>query len=414
MPVSRMAWDRLENINFAKMREYRLNRVKEAMKRHNIGTLVTWDAWNIRYISSVYATVPCRWVEAQMCVLPVNGDPYVFGITSFSPYAMRKELPWMKDKIWPQILETKMCTTVDEIMPVVDKIMEIATEHGLQNELIGIDGSQSELLLKEAFATKGAQIVDAKHPMFEARMIKCQEEIECCRLACANADAAFYAMQKAIVPGVTECELMGIGMKELYKNGADEVQEFVVASGPRTNPLHIDYTDRMVRPGDLVVIDINGNSYMGYKSCYYRTFCCGKATQEQKDLHKAARDMMYDCIDLIKAGRTTEEVMAKWPKSPSHWGYDNWLDVAGYALGHGLGISLHEKPVFRPASVLREKELGQPHPVLEEGMVLAIETWAGKRGGRDGVRLEENIVVTKDGYDLLTKYPIDHLIECEF
>ena len=86
-------------------------------------------------------------------------------------------------------------------------------------------------------------------------------------------------MREAIRPGIRECDLMGIGAKRLYELGADEVQEFVIASGPRTNPLHIDFTDRQVRPGDLVVIDINAACFQGYKSCYYRTFCCGRATQ---------------------------------------------------------------------------------------------------------------------------------------
>lgn len=413
MPYGRMAYDRMVGIDFAKMREYRLNRTKEAMKQHGIGTVISWDAWTIRYISGAYPTVPCRWVEAQCVVLPINGDPYLFGITSFSPYAMREELPWLKGKIWPQLLETKMMVNVEDAAPVVNRIMEIVKEHGLQDEIIGLDGCSSELLLQEAFAKAGGTVADAKRAMRDARKIKCQEEIECVRMACANAEAAFDAIKRAIRPGVKECELLGIGMQKLYALGADETQEFVVASGPRTNPLHIDFTDRMIRPGDLVVIDINGNSYMGYKSCYYRTFSCGKATQEQKDTHKEARDMLYAGMSKIKAGATTDEVIAQWPKSPSYWGYNSWDECNGYALGHGLGLSLHEDPVFRPSTTLREKELGLPPVTFEAGQVLAVETWCGKRGGSFGVRLEENIVVTKDGYDLLTKYPIDELIECD-
>ena len=249
--------------------------------------------------------------------------------------------------------------------------------------------------------------MDAKRAMFEARMIKNQDEIECCRIACAIAEAAFDAIKQAIRPGVKECELVGIGMNRLYALGADETQEFVCSSGPRTNPLHVDYTDRMVRPGDHVIVDINGNSWQGYKCCYYRTFCCGKATQEQKDIYEDCRQMMYDGMSYIKAGADAMDIYKGFPKSPQYWGYDNWEDVAPYMLAHGLGLSLHELPwLYKSAD--KDSDIK-----FEEGMVLAVETWTGKRGGQYGVRLEENLVVTKDGYELLTLYPVDNLIECE-
>jgi Xaa-Pro dipeptidase len=228
-------------------------------------------------------------------------------------------------------------------------------------------------------------------------------------MACTIADAAFDAIKQAIRPGVKECELLGIGMERLYALGCDETQEFVVASGPRTNPLHVDFTDRMIRPGDLVVIDINGASWQGYKSCYYRTFVCGKANELQKENHAKCRDMMYAGMSYIKAGNLCADSYKGFPDSPAYWGYDNWADVSPYMLIHGLGISLHERPWLYKSSDLDSVELR-----YEEGMVLAIENWVGERGGTDGVRLEENVVVTKDGYDLLTKYPVNELIECEF
>lgn len=116
--------------------------------------------------------------------------------------------------------------------------------------------------------------------------------------------------------------------------------------------------------------------------------------------------MMYAGMSAIKAGNTTWDVCKNWPDSPKYWGYDKWEDVGGYALGHGLGISLHETPFFR-------YPIAKVEPVkLEEGMVLAVETWTGKKGGKDGVRLEENLAVTKAGYDLLTLFPVNELTEC--
>jgi len=406
MSFGKMGTDREERINYERMRAYRLARTREQMDKFGIGTLVSWEPWDIRYIAGVYVTIPMRWIESSFVVLPRNGDPHVYAATSFSPYAMREKMPWLKDKIWPQRGNVKTSFTADGLTGIVNSISRIVSEHGLTDELLGLDGTQSELLLSETLAAKGIKAVDAKQVMFEARKIKSLDEIECIRLACANAEAAFDDIVRAIRPGVTECELVGIGMKTLYSLGADETQEFVCATGPRTNPLWVDYTDRQIRPGDLVIVDINGNSFQGYKSCYYRTFSCGKATQAQKETYEECRAMMYAGMAGVKAGNTTWDICKNWPDSPQYWGYERWGDVQGYAVGHGIGLSLHEMPFIAPVLAKREPE------VLEEGMVIALETWTGKKDGDHGVRLEENMVITKDGYELLTVYPVDGITEC--
>ena len=411
MPYGKIATDRLVGINFERMREYRLNRVREAMKEANIGTFITWDPYTIRYVVGGYVTIPNRWNQSQAVVLPINGDPYCFLSTSFSPYALREEMPWLKGKIWNSLGGLRTRDTIESLEPHMSKIIPIIEEHGLQNEIIGIDGCSRQMLVAEAFRRKGYdKVVDADAVALKARSIKNEDEIACLRLACGAADAAFEDIRQAIRPGIRECDLVGIGMKRLYEMGCDETQEFVCASGPRTNPLHIDFTDRAVQCGDPVVIDINGASYMGYKTCYYRTFICGKATDEQNAIYEEARKMMYDAMDVIKDGACTNDIRKVWPKSPSYWGYDpnNWREVGGYALGHGIGLCLHEWPhMFHPNPA-------EPNEYFHEGQCVAIETWAGKRGGNFGVRLEEDIVVTKDGYELLSKWPVDKITECWF
>ncbi len=406
MPHGKTGTDRLEGINYERMREYRLARTREQMDKAGIGTLVSWEPWDIRYISGAYVTIPIRWMEACFVVLPRNGDPHVFINTSFSHEAVKEKMPWLKGKVFSTVGLLKLSPTVESASHIIDTIANIMAEHGLTNEPLGIDGTQSEMLIHEGFGAKGIKTVDAKPAMFEARKIKNPDEIACVKMACSNAEAAFTDIAASIKPGIKECEIVGIGMNKLYALGADETMEFVCSSGPRTNPLWIDYTDRQVRPGDLVIVDINGNSFQGYKSCYYRTFCCGKATQEQKETYEECRAMMYAGMSGLKAGNTTWDVCKNWPDSPQYWGYNEWEEVLPYAVGHGLGISLHEFPFLA-------YPMAQMEPVtLEEGMVIALETWTGKKGGTHGVRLEENIVVTKDGYELLTVFPVDELIEC--
>jgi Xaa-Pro dipeptidase len=308
---------------------------------------------------------------------------------------MLNEMPWLRGRMVEEPVGAGgMARTAADVEPFVNYVARVSAEHGVANEPVGIAGTTSGLLLGEAFKAKGINVVDGRATMTEARKIKNQDEVECVRMACSNAEAAFADIVDAIRPGVTECELVGVGMKTLYRLGADEAQEFVCSSGPRTNPLYIDYTDRQIRPGDLVIIDINANSWQGYKSCYYRTFCCGRATQEQKEIYEECRSIMYDAMGAVKAGNTTADVGSKLARQ-------TW----GSALGHGIGLSLHEMPMIGVMSM--------EHPVeLELGMVLAIETWAGRKGGRDGVRLEENLAVTEDGYDLLSRFPVAEVTEC--
>jgi len=404
-----MGTDRLENINYARMREYRLARAKRMMAEHGLGTLITWEAWDMRYLCGAYPTVPCRWLGCQYVVLPRNGEPHLFAATSFSQEAMREEMPWLEGRIWKDDGAGRLSTKVEDLDLFMKTVVDIISAHGLMDELVGLDDCPSEMLYEQAFKKHNLKICNAIAFMAQVRKIKNPDEIACIRMACTTAEAAFNAMEKSIRPGVRECELLGIGIEKLYELGADETMAFVLASGPRTNPLHIDYTDRIIRPGDLVAIDVNANSFNGYKSCYYRTFCCGKATQEQKDVYEIARKMMYDGMSVIKAGATTRDILNMWPQEPQFWGYDDMAICCGYALGHGLGLSLHEYPFF---SVAQPKD--DPGMLLEENMVLAIETWYGPKGGNFGVRLEECLAVTKDGYELLTKYPVDELIECRW
>jgi Xaa-Pro dipeptidase len=403
-----MATDRYIGINFARMREYRLKCAKETMAKAGVDLVITWDPYSIRYITAGYVTVPCRFISSQSVILPVNGDPHAYIATSFSRFALREEMPWMKDKVWNNLGSIRQAQTTAELFRYKEAISSMIKEHGLKNPKVALDGCCNQMLLIALLEEMGIKnVVNGTNLMFDARAIKNQDEIECLRLACESADAAFEDIRLAIRPGIRECDLLGLGMKRLYEMGADETEEFVVASGPRTNPLHIDFTDRAIAPGDLVVVDINGNSYNGYKSCYYRTFVCGKPTQEQKDAYKITKDMMYEGMAGIKAGATAADITKGWPKTPEFWGYDDWQNCRGFACGHGIGLSLHEAPnMFFPFST------ATINPVLEENMVIAVETWYGKRGGKFGVRLEEDLVVTKDGYDLLTKYPVDELIPC--
>jgi len=405
----KLAVDYEQRVDYDRLRKERLQRAKDQINKDGLGAIVTWDDPNIRYITSYYVTTPLRPLEAQFVFCPRNGEPHLIG--GGTPTEVERRMPWMRGRIHPPVgLAKPAAETPDDpvLNRIVDQIAKLLVEHGIEKEPLGLDGTVLSYLFSEAFKKKGIKVVHGKPTMDRARMIKTADEIELMRITCANSERAFAAIVDAIRPGIRECDLVAIGLKALYEEGDDHTEDLVCCSGYNTNPYGWSFTDKPIRPGDLIYMDVDGASYQGYKSCVYRTFCCGKATQEQKDLYEECRAMLYDGMSVIKDGATDYDVLAKWPQSPQYWGYETWNDIGPYAIGHGLGLSLHDRPFFNQ----QNKHAGMPPQTFKAGMVLAIETYTGKKGGKDGVRLEENILVTKDGYERLSLWPIEELMEC--
>jgi Xaa-Pro aminopeptidase len=403
------AVDYEQRVDYDRLRRERLQRAKDQINQDGLGAIVTWDDANIRYLTSYYVTTPLRPLEAQFVFFPRNGEPHLIG--GGTPSEVERRMPWMHGRVHPPVgLAKPAAATPDHpvILKVVDQIIGLMARYGVEKETLGIDGTVLSYLYAEAFKKKGIKVAHAKPTMDLARMIKTQDEISLMRITCANSEKAFARIVDAIRPGVRECDIVGIGIQALYEEGDDHTEDLVCMSGYNTNPYGWSFTDKPIRPGDLVYVDVDAASYQGYKSCVYRTFCCGKATQEQKDLYAECVEMLYAGMSVIKDGNTDVQVLEKWPQSPSYWGYDNWNEIGPYTLGHGLGLSLHDKPFFNQ----QNRQAGMPAQKFQEGMVMAIETYTGKKGGKHGVRLEEMVLVTKDGYELLTLFPIKELIEC--
>jgi len=409
MAFGKYAVDYEMRVDYDRLRKERLQKAKEQLNQDGLGALITWDEANIRYLTSYYVTTPMRPAEMQFVFIARNGEPHLFG--GGTPSETERRMPWMKGRVKPSFGLPKLTARTAEdpaVMAVVNGIADLMAEYGVENEPLGIDGTTLQMLYSQAFSTKGIQTVHGKPTMDEARMIKTSDEIELMRITCANSEKAFAAIVDAIKPGVRECDLVGVGVKALYEEGDDHTEDLVCCSGYNTNPYGWSFTDKPIRPGDLIYIDVDGASYQGYKSCVYRTFCCGKATEEQKDLYEECRKMLYDGISMVKAGNTSFDVVDKWPDSPGYWGFGTWQEVLPYAVGHGIGLTLHDPPVISPMF----KAAGGKPAELKEGMVIALETYTGKKGGRDGVRLEENLLVTKDGCEVLSRWPIKELMEC--
>lgn len=213
------------------------------------------------------------------------------------------------------------------------------------------------------------------------------------RIACSIADAGFYTIKQMIRPGIRECEVWAEVVKTTLALGAENTVG-ILTSGGRTNPYYrTEGSDRIICHGDLVVSDIVA-CYMGYYTCFVRTFLVGnKPTAEQKALYQECYESLYKAINICQAGVTTDEVAAALPKQ-------NWENFS-LQVAHGIGTSLHEMP-----GILEMYTKDNPIE-LKANAVLALETYAGKPGGTQGVRLEEEFVITESGYEMLSKYPFE-------
>lgn len=404
MTLGMMATDVEQRIDFAAMRSYKLRRTQEQIARYDLGSLLCLDMDNIRYITSTHLAEWARDKYVRWCVLPRDGDPVLFELGT-AAVAKRALCPWLKPE---NIRPARPWSRGANIRPVnmaavtaaVADIKHVLEENHVADMPIGVD--MVDMYLLEALQAAGLTVRNGWEPMFDARAIKSPDELKIIELSASLVDGMYAQLVHFIRPGVRENEVVAKIHGWLIENGVDRITGVNCISGPRSNPHPHDYSDRLLRPGDLVYIDIISH-YLGYSTCYYRTFAVTQATQRQKDVYKRAMGWLQASIDVVKPGATTADVAAQWP-SAKELGFATEIEARGLEVGHGIGLSNHEKPF-----ISRVFSLDNPVPI-EAGMHFALETFAGE--GDDGARIESQIIVTEDGHKIITKWPCHELMIC--
>src|SRR5258708_27369278 len=214
--------------------------------------------------------------------------------------------------------------------------------------------------------------------------------------------AANDELYVALRPGMSENQEVGLASKVLYDLGSEYVEAVNAISGERCNPHPHVFSDRVLRPGDPVYYDIL-HSYMGYRTCYYRCFSIGYASHAMIDAYKQCREYLDAAISLVRPGRTTAEIASVWPKAQV-FGFPN--EEAAFALqyGHGIGLAIWENPVIsRLISLEHSYE-------IKPGVVFALETFCPSTDGWSAARIEEEIVVTETGHEVITRFPAEKLL----
>jgi methionine aminopeptidase len=283
---------------------------------------------------------------------------------------------------------------------VARKVFDVLAENGLQHAPIGVDIIELPVLF--ALQALGLQVVDGQQVFLEARRIKTQDEIGLLTHAASMVDAAYENLYEFLRPGVKENECVGLVAKTLYDLGSEHVEGVNAISGERCSPHPHVFSDRIIRPGDPAFFDIL-HSYNGYRTCYYRTFAVGSASAAQRDAYTICREYMDRAIEMVKPGATTADIVEVWPTA-QEFGFAN--EEAAFALqyGHGVGLSIWERPIFSRMTSFDAPE------TLEEGMVFALETYWPAKDGWGAARIEEELIVTKDGCEVITKFPAEELL----
>jgi Xaa-Pro aminopeptidase len=238
--------------------------------------------------------------------------------------------------------------------------------------------------------------------MLDARAIKSADEIMLLTQAAAMVDGVYQDIVEALKPGIRENEIVALASKRLYEMGSDQVEAINAVSGERCNPHPHNFSDRIIRPGDQAFFDII-QSFNGYRTCYYRTFSVGSATGPQHDAYHRAREWMDAAIELVKPGVGTDEIARVWPAA-TDFGFADEMAAFGLQFGHGVGLGLHERPI-----ISRLNSIDDPIEV-QPGMVFALETYCPASDGFSAARIEEEVVVTEAGAQVITRFPAQQLM----
>ena len=390
-----------ERINFRRLHDYRLGRTRVALQNSDLGSLLTFDNNNIRYITS---TAIGEWARDKMCrfaLLPGDGDPHLWDFGSAAAHH-RIYAPWLK----PSCCHAGMVGLRGTVSPesglmarAAEEIKDVLVQNGVADQPVGLDLCEPAMLFE--LQKVGLNVVDGQQTMLDAREIKSMDEIMLLNTAAAMVDGVYDMIFEKLRPGVKESQIVADSNKMLYEMGSDDVEAINAVAGERCSPHPHNFTDRIIRPGDQAFFDII-QAYMGYRTCYYRTFNVGRATDSQRDAYKQARAWMDAGLALIKPGVGTDQIAAVFPKAED-FGFSSEMEAFALQFCHGLGVALHERPI-----VSRLVSFDNPQEI-KEGMVFALETYCPASDGFSAARIEEEVVVTNDGCRVITLFPAEEL-----
>ena len=398
-----MGVDWENRVDFEGLRQYRLGRVRRMLEEFDLGAVLLFETSNIRYATATQIGYWAFNKGERWALVTREGRPKIWDFGSAAK-AHRLQLPHMYDNKNSVGGNTGLQGAIGPETGLHDRavreIKGFLEDAGVAAEKLGVDMAETAVLI--ALQQAGLNIVDGQQAMMRAREIKSNDEITLLTQACAMVDGVYQDIFEMLKPGVRESDVVGMAHARLFEMGSEFVEAINSIAGERCSPHPHVFSDRLIRPGDQAYFDII-HVFNGYRTCYYRTFVVGRATQAQHDAFKQSREWMDAAIDLVKPGNTTDQIAKVWPEA-HEFGFEDEMDAFGLQFGHGVGVGLHERPIISRLNSLET-------PVeIKEGMLFALETYAPAADGRSAARIEEEVVVTADGCKVITLFPCEELM----
>lgn len=390
-----------ERANLDALRKKRLANAQREREAAHLDALLVWKDENIRYLTDLRPQLIAGKTTMLNGALLTPNDPPILFCSGGERDRAERTMPWIKEIHTIPIIEER--SLIEGFVRAI--LSPVLHEHGLAKARIGMDEANISLLKFMSSYLPGVQLEDGDAAMQHARLIKLPEEMALLEEATALADAVTASGVAAIAEGVRECEVAGEAMRTLFRLGGEyaHVMTPFVASGEHMSPPHRIGSDKLIRNGDLVFIDIGAN-WNGYFGDVARTTICGKPSRQQQEIFTAVYEALQAGIAKMRPGCTNQDAADAIIKAAAKRNLgDRFLSLF---IGHGVGIGANEPPY------IGETLPGAPVYEFQPGMVFAVEPliWVeGVRGG-GGVRLEEMIAITDGAPHVLSRAPFEEML----
>ena len=381
------------------IRETRLQRLVQELQRNDYGGIVLFDPLNIRYATD--STNMQLWIThnpARACFVSASGYVVLFDFHSCEH--LSDHLPLVREvrggaSFFFFESGNREAEHAGKFAAQIDELMR---EHAGRNRRLAVD--KIEIAGLRALEKQGFEVFEGQAVTEIARVIKCEDEIRAMRCAIAACEAAMHEMQNAAAAGMSENEIWSVLHAGSIKRGGEWLETRIFSSGPRTNPWFQESGPRIVSDGELLALDTDMVGTYGMCCDISRTWLCGDVapTAEQIELYKISYEHIMTNMELLAPGVGFAEITQKAHRLPERFVHNRYGVVM-----HGVGLC-DEYPAIR----YREDYDSYGYDgVFEPGMTICVEVYLGAKGGREGVKLEDQVLITETGFENLTRYPFE-------
>ena len=401
-----------QRVNFTRLREERIAKAHKMLHKYGIGAAMVFSWDSARYLSNPWSHPYTKHIPWRFVLLVRDaGFPYISVVKNFDDQQVIDDCPWLEgrivtedDLLQPEVIKFRADDdAAKRWAKTAQQIKSLMNEHGVGDLPVSIDYGPPHLT--KALQDAGLSIVDGNAWILEASMVKTEDEIPLMKMAASCNEAGYAAVVREFRPGMRENDAQAIMTKGIYGAGAEYVEGWVVNSGPRTSPRRFNWSDRTVRPGELMSLEACHVNYCGYKVCYDRTFLVGgKPTELQKELYDITAELHHRVMELLKPGITTLDIDRSRPFPPKS--FKSLEDLREYRTtwytNHfgGMGIRWDDAPTCT---------LDEPERVIEKNMCIAYHAIYCVKG-YEGVAIENTYRITDTGCENLCKWPFDELM----